>query len=251
MKVINIIEFLLKHYPLKDQEEWDNCGVVNKSFIDDEVKNVGIALDVSLENIKRCVNDKINLLITHHPITILKEDERLSQKLKEPYLSQINKIALDNRITILSLHTNFDISNDGMNFELANIIGLRNIQRLDGFCGVIGETNSSIQEIQKSLKSNIFVSNTKPTNCHKTKKVYIGGGACSSEIEQLLDADIRFFISSEIKWHLYVKANDTKKTLIDIGHNAEKIFIQKIKKLLATEFKVKLITINPVIIKDF
>ena len=251
MKVSNITSFLLKKYPLKDQEEWDNSGLITNAYIDDEIKNIGIALDMSLENIKRCQEQKINLLITHHPITILGEDERLSSKLKEPYFKEINKILIENRITVLSLHTNFDVSDDGMNTELAKLIGLREIKRLDGYCGVIGITNNSTQEIQKILKSNIFTSNTKPANCHKTKKVYIGGGACSSEIESLLETDIRFFISSEIKWHLYVKANDLKKTLIDVGHNTEKIFINKIKSVIKDEFNLKAIAINPLIVKDY
>ncbi len=252
MKVSNITSYLLMKYPLKDQEEWDNSGLITDAYIDDEVKNVGISLDITLEVLNRCVRDNINLLITHHPITILKEDELMSYKLKEPYFKDMNKICIDNRITILSLHTNFDKSDDGMNTELAKLIGLRDITRPYGYCGVTGFTNNSIQEIQQLLKPNIFVSNTKPANCHKTKEVYIGGGACSSEIEELLeDSDVRFFISSEIKWHLYAKANDLNKTLIDIGHNAEKIFISKIKDVLKSEFEVKLIPINPVIIKDY
>ncbi len=251
MKVSKITSYLLNKYPLKNQEEWDNSGLITNAYIEDDIQYVGIALDVSLENLKRCQEEKINLLITHHPITILKEEERLSTKLKEPYFKEMNKILIDNRITVLSLHTNFDVSNDGMNTELARLIGLREIQRLDGYSGVIGITNNSIQEIQKILKPNIFITNTKPANCHKTKKIYIGGGACSSEIEALLESDIRFFISSEIKWHLYVKANDLKKTLIDVGHNTEKIFITKIKSILKAQFSLKPIAINPLIIKDY
>lgn len=231
MKVLEIVNILLKKYPLNSQEQWDNSGILNKDFTNNEVINIGVSLDINLNTIKEAINKNINLLITHHPMFLLKENETISDKLKDKYYSKLYKELIKNKITVLSLHTCFDINSNGMNNALANKLGLSNVKRKKGYYGVVGKLNNYLLSSIKKLKPDAIISNNENLNI-KDALIYIGGGACSSEIESLLNTNIDVFISSEIKWHLYVKAHDLGKTLIDIGHNTEVIFVDTISKIL-------------------
>ncbi|MGL4968814.1 MAG: Nif3-like dinuclear metal center hexameric protein, partial [Fusobacteriaceae bacterium] len=62
-KIISEIE---RCYPRKNAEKWDNVGLL----IGDrkrEIKKIILALDADMETIDYAIEEKADLLITHHP----------------------------------------------------------------------------------------------------------------------------------------------------------------------------------------
>lgn len=217
-----IVNFLLNEYPLKDQDEWDNSSFINNNI--DSFNNICISLDVNIECVKQCINNKIGLLITHHPIYIGDINEQSNKK----DLNKILSLCKKNNISILSLHTNFDKSSNGMNVELAKILNLSKIKKNKKYYGVIG---TATKETNIYNICDYFQTNKKIGNI-LNKKIYICGGSGSSEVEQLLDKNIDVFITGEVKWHIYNNTIGKNKIVIDVGHQAEKIFIDTIYKLI-------------------
>ncbi len=217
-----IVSLLLKIYPLNEQDKWDNSSFINNKI--ELSKNVLIALDVNLQVIQYCIKNKIGLLITHHPMYIGDINEQPNKKNIKKMISLCKK----NNISLLSLHTNFDKSNKGMNIGLAKKLELTSIKKNKNFYGVIG---------RGTIKSNIFnlceyYQSNKEIKNLKDKIIYICGGSGSNEIELLLDDKIDIFITGEVKWHVFNNSINSDKTIIDIGHQAEKIFIDIIYDLI-------------------
>jgi dinuclear metal center YbgI/SA1388 family protein len=117
-----IIEKLENLVPLSLQEKWDNSGYQLK-LADEPVAGVLISLELSSEAVSLAVNNKCNLLITHHPfffnpikfIDINSTDAAI-----------INTL-LNNKICVYSMHTNFDSSAYSMSRFIAQKINLTSL----------------------------------------------------------------------------------------------------------------------------
>jgi dinuclear metal center YbgI/SA1388 family protein len=80
-----------------------------------------------LDSIKKAIEEKCNLIVSHHPL-IFNPLNRIDTKSEK---GQIIELALKNEITIYSAHTNLDFSRDGVSFTLAKKLGLQKIKFLE------------------------------------------------------------------------------------------------------------------------
>lgn len=100
-------------------EAWDNPGLQ----IGDpaaEVTRVMVALDPTPDVIDSALKASCQLLVTHHPL-IFKPLNSISTA--TPHGASIQK-AIRGGVSVLSLHTNYDIASGGLNDLLASKIGL-------------------------------------------------------------------------------------------------------------------------------
>ncbi|HSP86740.1 MAG TPA: Nif3-like dinuclear metal center hexameric protein [Ignavibacteriaceae bacterium] len=92
-----------------------------------EVKNILLALDLNMNVINDAINKTCNLIITHHPLLfnpikkINTEDDNNSLLIEK---------LIKNDITLFSAHTNLDFTKDGVSFQLAKTLQLKNINFL-------------------------------------------------------------------------------------------------------------------------
>ncbi len=119
-KVSDIVGIINKIAPFNIAEEWDNSGLQ----IGDptaQVSRMMISLDACVEAIEAAVEKRCQLLVTHHPF--------LFHPVKKINVShppgQLIKLALKNDLSIISMHTNYDIAEAGINDLLAEYIGLK------------------------------------------------------------------------------------------------------------------------------
>lgn len=231
MIVSKLVDFLNQKFPFKNQAEWDNSKLNTELFLKDEISKIVIGLDINKKIIDEAIKNKCNIIITHHPIFIdeLKKDNT--------YILNIQKMLLENKITHIPLHTNYDISNLSMSYQITNLISNKNpIRAFDKSYGWIGFFDGNFKTFVEKLKKNLIFDYLLTTNKENKdiKTFYFGSGSCSSEIEELLfsGSKVDLFISGEIKWNIWNHANDEKKILIDIGHNIESFFINDIHNIL-------------------
>jgi len=104
----------------------DNVGLQVGSA-EREVKNILLSLDLNMRVVDEAVKKNCNLIITHHPLLFnpLKKIDT-AHDIK----SQLIEKLLKNDITLYSAHTNLDFTKDGVSFELAKRLKLKNIQFL-------------------------------------------------------------------------------------------------------------------------
>ncbi|NTV50476.1 MAG: Nif3-like dinuclear metal center hexameric protein [Geobacteraceae bacterium] len=118
-KTSDMLGIINKIAPTSLAETWDNPGLQ----IGDpaaEVTRVMVALDPTPDVINSALKASIQLLVTHHPL-IFKPLKSISTT--TPLGASMQK-AIIGGLSIVSLHTNYDIARDGLNDLLASKLGL-------------------------------------------------------------------------------------------------------------------------------
>jgi dinuclear metal center YbgI/SA1388 family protein len=105
--------------------EWDNVGF-QLGDGNQEVKKILLTLDVTKNAIEKAINEKVDLIISHHPF-IFKPIKKITNPL---YLKLIK-----NDIAVFCAHTNLDVIKKGVNSALADKLGLQNIEFLTSESG--------------------------------------------------------------------------------------------------------------------
>lgn len=125
MKVRDISSFLESLAPLAYQEDYDNSGLIT-GHPDDEVTGVLVALDCVEEVIDEAIRLGYNMVVAHHPI-VFKGLKKLNGK---NYVERTVIHAIRNGIAIYAIHTNFDNYEHGVNAEIGERLGLKNVRIL-------------------------------------------------------------------------------------------------------------------------
>jgi len=125
MKISQIIEILEDFAPLVLQESFDNSGL-QVGDISQKVKGILLCLDVTEDVLEEAIELDCNLIISHHPL-LFKPIKRLSGK---TYIERCVTKACKNDLVIYSVHTNLDNTFGGLNFYLAEKLGLQNLRIL-------------------------------------------------------------------------------------------------------------------------
>ncbi len=118
--VSNIVSHLHKIANPGLAYDWDNVGL-QIGNPEQEVKKILLTLDVTNNAVEKAINEKADLIISHHPI-ILKPIKKITNSL---YLRLIQ-----NNISVYCAHTNLDVVKKGVNFTLAEKLGLKNLEFL-------------------------------------------------------------------------------------------------------------------------
>lgn len=122
MKNKQITDVIENFAPLLLAEPWDNPGLMMGN-LSDECTGVLVALDLTKDVIRQAIEQKCNLIVTHHPFffhAIKRIDLEVSQ-------GEIIAQALKNGLTVYSAHTNLDECEGGLCMSLATLLGGENL----------------------------------------------------------------------------------------------------------------------------
>jgi dinuclear metal center YbgI/SA1388 family protein len=132
VKVKEIIDALERFAPLPLQESYDNAGL-QVGLTEAEVSGALLCLDVTEEVVREAIDLGCNLIVSHHPVLF----RGLKQVSDATQVQRIVRMAIQNDIAIYSAHTNLDKAEDGVNYQMAERLGLIDVAPV-GDCGVIG-----------------------------------------------------------------------------------------------------------------
>jgi dinuclear metal center YbgI/SA1388 family protein len=144
VKIKQVVDALEHYAPLPLQEGYDNAGLQVGLTEAVEMSGALLCLDVTEAVVEEAIQKGCNLIVSHHPL-IFRKLARISD---ENYVQRTVRKAIKNDITIVAMHTNMDAAAGGVNFKIAEKLGLRNVQffagekEVDGVKGgegVIGE----------------------------------------------------------------------------------------------------------------
>ena len=243
MKLIDIQYVLEDWSPISNAEDFDNVGLLvgNPSAI---IEKALITLDTTQNILDEAINQNCNLIITFHPF-LYKGDESLKS---EEYVDEIIIKALKHNINIYAIHTNLDNNPRGVSFQIAKRLGLKNLEIMmkkdekeNIGMGMIGdlEIEKTETDFLNFLKDKMEISNLRHSNLlgNNIKRIGVLGGSGSFAIEEALNKNIDCYVTADLKYHDFFKANN-QITLIDIGHYES----EKYTKELIFEFLNKKIT---------
>jgi dinuclear metal center YbgI/SA1388 family protein len=121
----NIITFIENKFPLDLQESYDNCGLTY-GHPKAEITGILVCLDVTEDVVSEAIQKKCNLIISHHPV-LFKGLKSITGKSTS---ERVIETCIKSEIYLYALHTNLDNHYKGVNNQIANTIGLKNLKPL-------------------------------------------------------------------------------------------------------------------------
>lgn len=123
MKVKNLLNNLDKVAPFFLQESFDNSGI-QFADLESPITKILLSLDLTQSILDEAIENKANLIIVHHPL--LFSPLKQITKQKNPLLYQV----ISSQINLLSMHTNYDLAEGGLNDYVANLLKIKKISPL-------------------------------------------------------------------------------------------------------------------------
>ena len=219
-----MLSALERFAPLPLQESWDNAGL-QVGLTETEVSGALLCLDVNEKIVDEAIQKGCNLIVSHHPLLFrgLKTISDLTD------VQRTVMKAIVNGICVISMHTNMDNAKGGVNFKIAEKLGLQDVQFLasktvDGIeagSGVMG----TFVEPMASDDFVIAVKKTFDVECamcnellrRPVQKVAICGGAGDFLLDDALKAGADAFITGEMHYHQYF-GYEQRIQICVIGH---------------------------------
>jgi dinuclear metal center YbgI/SA1388 family protein len=121
----DVLRHLETYSPNAYQENYDNSGLIIGN-IDEKITGVLIALDMTETVVEEALQQNCNIVIAHHPI-LFKPLKSLTGK---NYVERTILKAIQNNIALYAIHTNLDNVKGGVNFHIAERLGLENVKIL-------------------------------------------------------------------------------------------------------------------------
>lgn len=209
MTIKEVAATLEQFAPLPLQESYDNAGLQIGLTENEEVSGVLLCLDVTEKIILEAEEKGCNLIVSHHPL-LFRPLKRISGQ------SQVERcviLALQKGISIYAAHTNLDNALGGVNFMMAEKLGLNNISFLNplkngdggsGCFGFLSESEDSASFLHrvavtfgvKSMLHNELLK--RPVRC-----VALCGGAGEFLLDRAIEIGADAFLTGEMGYHRY------------------------------------------------
>ena len=234
MKIKEVLNALERFAPLPLQESWDNAGL-QVGLTETEVSGALLCLDVNEKIVDEAIQKGCNLIVSHHPL--LFRGLKTISDLTDVQRTVVKTIV--NGICVISMHTNMDNAKGGVNFKIAEKLGLQDVQffalkNVDGIeagSGVIG----TLAEPLVACDFVQAVKNTFDVECamcnellhRKIQKVAICGGAGDFLLDEALKAGVDAFITGEMHYHQYF-GYEQRIQICVIGHYQSEQFTSEI-----------------------
>ena len=123
MKIIEVVNALERFAPLPLQEDYDNAGL-QVGLTAADVSGALLCLDVTEQVVDEAVVNGCNLIVSHHPLIF----HRLSCISDADYVQRTVMKAIEHKVAIVSMHTNLDAAEGGVNFKIAEKLGLCDVR---------------------------------------------------------------------------------------------------------------------------
>jgi len=222
MRIQEIISVIENFAPLHWQEEFDNSGI-QVGDVKQETTGVLLCVDLTESVLQEAISLNCNLIISHHPLLF----HPLKKLTGQNYIERCVITACKNNIVIYAAHTNLDNAPSGVNFRLAEKIGLQNIRILkpqngqNYGSGAIGELSEKVDEavFLENLKTIFSAENLQhsPFTGKKLKTVALCGGSGSFLIPDAITAGADVFITGEARFNHYYDV-ESQMLLAVLGH---------------------------------
>ena len=234
MKIKQVLSALEQFAPLPLQESWDNAGL-QVGLTEAEVSGALLCLDVNEQIVDEAVAKGCNLIVSHHPLLF----RGLKQISDTDYVQRCVIKAIKHDIVVVSMHTNLDNALDGVNWKIAERLGLKDIaffaqktvDGIEGGSGVIGSLSAAmdakafVELVKKQFHVECALCNELLQR--PVQRVAICGGAGDFLLCDALQQGADAFITGEMHYHQYF-GYEQRLQICVIGHYQSEQFTSEI-----------------------
>lgn len=207
--------------PVTGAVDWDNSGLL-LGDLEAEVKKIMLALDLTPDVAQQAIEQKVNMIITHHPFYFSLPKTLAVTDTKMEFVYALIK----HNIAVYAAHTTLDVAKGGVNDVLAELLGLTSVEVLPiegkeqglvrvGILTAPATLESFVKDVKAALGADgiTYVDSGKPVY-----KVAVVGGSGSDFMEQACAAGADTLVTGDVKFHAGQKAQLLGLNLIDGGH---------------------------------
>lgn len=236
--VMDIYRYLDDIAPFDTALSYDNCGILVGSP-DAEVKKCLVCLDVTKQVAHEACENDCTLILSHHPV--------IFHGVKQISTGSLLDILMKSNLTILSAHTNLDMAEKGVNYQLARACGLTDFtplpaeaeQQTDGF-GLIGRIAEPLlpKEFVRTVKQALNAPCIKYTDgARPIQTVAVSCGSGAFLLDEAIMAGADALVTAEVKHHELLLAKEAGLTLLDAGHyETEQLIVKPLCRMLSDHF---------------
>lgn len=232
MKVKDILAFLDQKFPVDTACDFDNVGLL----IGDGEQNVSkvlLVLDCTIDAVNQAAKSGCELIITHHPV--------IFNPLKNILKGSIPYEVVQNGLSVISMHTNLDIGEGGVNDSLCDMLSPLAVETViasDGYalkkCKVEPISADSFAE---KLKAKLGGMVKYSDSGKMIENVLVCSGSGGNFVNEAGGFGCDALVTADVKHNQFLDASLLGVALFDAGHfNTEDIVIEPLKALLQSEF---------------
>lgn len=234
LKVKDICRVIEDFAPLSLQESYDNAGL-QVGDPEKAVSAVLLCLDVTEETLREAKARSCNLIVSHHPLIF----KGLKNLTGADQTQRIVMEALREGISIYAAHTNLDSAEEGVSYEMAHMLNLKELQVLapaeknpDIGLGILGKCANPVPQLEflRKAKETFGVKALRysgQTQHLVIKTVALCGGSGASLLSVALRRGADAFLSGDFKYHDYTSYG-LDILIADIGHHESELCSRRI-----------------------
>ena len=238
MKIKEIIRALERFAPLPLQESYDNAGL-QCGLTETEASGALLCLDVTEEVVREAVDLGCNLIVSHHPLLF----HPLRQVTDANLVQRSVRIAIQNDICIYAAHTNLDNAEDGVNYRIAEKLGLIDVEMIAprtvstndanvraasavmGYLPVAEDSFAFLQRVKQAFGVEALQHNQLLER--QIQSVAICGGAGDFMLDEALRAEADAFITGEMHYHVWF-GHEQEIQIAVLGHYESEQYTREI-----------------------
>ena len=234
VKIKEVLNALERFAPLPLQESWDNAGL-QVGLTETEVSGALLCLDVNEQIVDEAIDKGCNLIVSHHPLLF----RGLKQVSGSDLVQRCVIKAIKHDICVVSMHTNMDNAQDGVNFKMAEKMGLqrtaffaqKTVDGIEAGSGVVGELAEPMaaEDFIRMVKRMFGV---ECAMCNELlqrpiQRVAICGGAGDFLLPDAVRTGADAFVTGEMHYHVYFD-HEQEIQICVIGHYQSEQFTSEI-----------------------
>lgn len=240
MKVKEILGALEEFAPLALQDGYDNAGLQIGLAEDADAAGALLCLDVTEDVVDEAVRKGCNLIVSHHPLLF----RPLKSIAGHGYVERVVMKAIKRDVAIYAAHTNLDSAHGGVNFKMAEKLGLRNVEWLspkvryvrggqelmsgEGVIGTLARPMSQ-KELMERVKETFAIKSLRSNAaaCAEISRVALCGGSGAFLMQKAVEAGADAFLTGEIGYHRFF-GHEQDLLLLEMGHYESEQFTLEI-----------------------
>ena len=240
MKIRQVLSALEQFAPLPLQENWDNAGL-QIGLTEADVSGALLCLDVTEAIIDEAVARGCNLVVSHHPLLF----HGLKQISGADDVQRAVVKAIKHDVAVISMHTNLDNARGGVNWKIAERLGLtsvdffarKSVDGIEGGSGVIGilphpmSASQFVMHVKTSMEASSAMCNellSRPVS-----RVAICGGAGDFLLPDAIACGADAFLTGEMHYHQYIGHAQQLQIVVIDHYESEHFTSQLLRDIIA------------------
>ncbi|MBE6879127.1 MAG: Nif3-like dinuclear metal center hexameric protein [Ruminococcaceae bacterium] len=225
----DIYNYLNDIMPFETQEKWDNSGLLVNCG--NSVNKVLCCLDVTKAAVDKAIEENCQLIVSHHPV--------IFSSIKSLDCGSILMKLIQNNISVISAHTNFDKYQFGTSYRLAQYCGVKgNGELLEFGLAISLEEPQLFSSFVEKIKQKVNVPLQYTNGKENVNRVFVIAGSGKGMTEEIMAAGCDCVITGENSYHDMLDLKELGISCICLGHDeSEKISVDTLTKLINDRFE--------------